>query len=118
MHTFRIARFLVLATCGAAALSLPACGEGIERTTQGSASRSHLQQQVDDAELKSRVNAALTEDGHLQANAITVTVKKGEVTLAGVVPVEQIARADEVARRINGVAVVINALRGAAPPAS
>jgi osmotically-inducible protein OsmY len=118
MNTFRTARFLVLATYGALALSLPACGEGIERTTQGSAPRSHLQQQMNDAELKSRVNAALTADGHLQAEAITVTVKKGEVTLAGVVPVEQIARADDVARRINGVAVVINALRGAATPAS
>jgi hyperosmotically inducible periplasmic protein len=115
MNTFRIDRFLVLASWGAVALGLPACGEGIERTTQTSTPRSHLQQQVDDVELKSRVNAALTADGHLQAGAITVTVKKGEVTLAGVVPADQITRADEVARRINGVAVVINALRSAVP---
>lgn len=117
MKTLVIVRSLLLAAAGAVALGLPACSDDLERNTRApnEAPRSHLQQQVGDAELKSRVDAALKADGHLQADAITVTVKKGEVTLAGAVPPDQITRADEIARHITGVAVVINALRSAAP---
>jgi hyperosmotically inducible protein len=69
---------------------------------------------VDD-ELKARVDAALSADGGIQAGAITVSARKGEVTLSGVVPPEQIFRADAIAREIPGVSLVINALRPVLP---
>jgi hyperosmotically inducible protein len=70
---------------------------------------------VDDDELKARVDAALSADGGIQAGAITVSARKGEVTLSGVVPPEQIFRADAIAREIPGVSLVINALRPVLP---
>ena len=116
MNLFNVFRRFALAAASAGLLGLAACGDGLEREvraeTQGPRARLL---RIDDAELKSRVAEALTADRQLQADAITVTVKKGEVTLAGVVPPEQIMRADEIARRISGVALVINALRSATP---
>ena len=70
---------------------------------------------TDDGELKARVDAALRADGQIQAGAITVSAREGEVTLIGVLSVEQIFRADAIARDIPGVRVIINALRPVLP---
>lgn len=107
---------IALALAALAAIALPACDgrSAVERApTAKEASRPLVR--ADDATLKARVNAALSADGHVQASAITVTVNRGEVTLDGVVPADQITRADAIARDITGVQVVINALRPAMP---
>ncbi|ANQ84939.1 BON domain-containing protein [Azoarcus olearius] len=108
-----------LALACAATLVLAACGEpsGVERgvTTAAENGGSPLTVRADDAALKARVNAALAADEKVEAKAITVTVNRGEVKLDGVVPADQITRADAIARDISGVQVVINALRPAQP---
>jgi len=43
-----------------------------------------------------------------------VSSERGQVTLSGNVPADQIGRADAIARRVEGVHEVINALRPAA----
>lgn len=70
---------------------------------------------VDDSALKARVAAALKTEGGVDPAAITITVARGEVKLNGVVPAEQIVRADALVRKVDGVKVVINALRPATP---
>ena len=109
---------ILFATAVAVAVALPACRDGnaLEYYDSAASEFGHLGRvRVDDDELKARVDAALTADGHIKAGAITVSARKGEVTMIGVVPVEQIFRADAIARDIPGVSVVINALPPALP---
>ena len=69
-----------------------------------------------EARLKERVSTALAAERGVDSNAIAVTVnRKGEVKLEGVVPAEQIIRADIVVRKVAGVTEVINALQPGAP---
>ncbi|NMG17098.1 BON domain-containing protein [Aromatoleum bremense] len=73
-------------------------------------------QAVDDAVLTTKVKTALLAEEGLDAGAISVSSEKGVVTLRGNIPANQITRADAVARKVEGVQEVINAL--AAPPSS
>ncbi|MBV5285610.1 MAG: BON domain-containing protein [Methyloversatilis discipulorum] len=68
-----------------------------------------------DGVLKTRVVDALRQDSSLNTDSMIVTVREGEVKLNGVVPAEQITRADSVVRKVDGVRVVINALRPTTP---
>ncbi|MCR6666020.1 MULTISPECIES: BON domain-containing protein [Methyloversatilis] len=68
-----------------------------------------------DGVLKTRVVEALRQDSSLNTDSMIVTVREGEVKLNGVVPAEQITRADTVVRKVDGVRVVINALRPTTP---
>lgn len=68
-----------------------------------------------DGVLKTRVVEALRQDSSLHTDSMIVTVREGEVKLNGVVPAEQITRADSVVRKVDGVRVVINALRPTTP---
>ncbi|CAI10093.1 BON domain-containing protein [Aromatoleum aromaticum] len=73
-------------------------------------------QAVDDAVLTTKVKTALLAEEGLDAGAISVSSEKGVVTLTGSIPATQVPRADAVARKVEGVQEVINAL--AAPPPS
>ncbi|TDN55915.1 BON domain-containing protein [Azoarcus indigens] len=99
-------------------LALAGCGDKIQ-TEEGPTSVSETSrptpEPVNDDVLRARVNAALGADSRVQASAITVTVARGQVTLDGLVPADQITRADAIAREVAGVEEVINALRPAMP---
>lgn len=71
-------------------------------------------QAVDDAVLTTRVKTALLAESSVSGGAISVSSERGQVTLSGNVPADQIGRADAIARRVEGVHEVINALRPAA----
>lgn len=110
---------LILLTAAIAlAAALPACRDsnarGVSFGASGIENHEPLHVRID-RELKARVDAALDADGNIKAEAITVCIRKGAVTLIGVVPPEQIIRADLIARHIPGVRAVTNALRPVLP---
>lgn len=72
-------------------------------------------QAVDDAVLTTKVKTALLAEEGLDAGAISVSSEKGVVTLTGNIPAAQIPRADAVARKVEGVQEVINALAAPSP---
>lgn len=112
MNTLRIP--VVLAMAGACTVWLSACEDsgavsrGFQTTLSG---RSAAAGQVDDEVLKSRVLGALNAHRRLLGDGISVNVSRGEVTLSGAVPADQIMRADALAWSVPGVKVVINVLR-------
>lgn len=67
-------------------------------------------QAVDDAVLSTRVKTALIAESSVSGGDITVSSERGQVTLTGSVPPEQIKRADAIVRKVQGVQKVINAL--------
>lgn len=67
-------------------------------------------QAVDDAVLTTKVKTALLAEEGLDAGSISVSSEKGVVTLSGNIPADQITRADAVARKVEGVQEVVNAL--------
>lgn len=74
--------------------------------------------EAEDPTLPGRINQALLADSSINSRAISVTTDKGQVTLNGSVPAEQIIRADAIVRGVTGVKEVINALQPTvAPPA-
>jgi hyperosmotically inducible protein len=70
---------------------------------------------VDDAVLTTRVKSTLLAESSLNAGDISVSSSSGQVTLSGTVPAEQIARADAIVRKVDGVSEVINALTPKTP---
>ncbi|WP_332675140.1 BON domain-containing protein [Aromatoleum sp.] len=70
---------------------------------------------VDDAALTTRVKSALVGDASVNGGDISVSSSGGEVTLSGTVPAAQITKADAIARSVQGVSEVINALTPAEP---
>lgn len=67
---------------------------------------------VDDAALTASVNAALVSDKPANFTRIDVDTTNGVVALNGTVPTaEQRARAEELARRVDGVKRVVNNLQ-------
>ncbi len=67
---------------------------------------------IDDTALTVKVNGMLMEDETLPVRKIDVDVLNGHVTLTGVVDTrEQKARAEEIARRVEGVTGVTNNLQ-------
>lgn len=64
---------------------------------------------TDDARLEAEVASALANDAEADAADVTVTVKDGQVTLAGQVGrQEEVARCTEIALRVRGVAAIHN----------
>ena len=76
---------------------------------------SRIARAVDDAALSTRVKSALVGDASVNGGDISVSSTGGEVTLSGTVPAEQITKADAIARSVEGVSEVINALTAAEP---
>jgi len=69
-------------------------------------------ERVDDAALASKVDAKLVADPEVAANNVDVDVQDGVVTLSGVVKTARAKqRAEDVARRIEGVRRVINEIK-------
>lgn len=89
--------------------------QAADPTTAAPATEPAAEAKVADGVLGSRVKAALAADGRINAGAISVAVANGQVTLDGIVPADQITRADAVARSVAGVVEVINALEPALP---
>jgi len=109
---------LLVALFAVCSLALTGCGDKIQ-TEEGPTSVTETARRapepMNDEVLKARVNAALGADSRVQASAISVTVARGQVTLDGSVPADQITRADAIAREVTGVEEVINALRPVMP---
>ncbi len=69
-------------------------------------------QYVDDATIATRAKAALVKDSTVSASDFNVDVYKGNVTLTGVAKnAEEVARAIDDIKRVQGVASVKNATR-------
>jgi len=65
-----------------------------------------------DSRIEEEVNEALTQDHHVDASDIVVSVSNGEVTLTGIVGSREMKRrAEDVAERCAGVRDVFNNLR-------
>jgi osmotically-inducible protein OsmY len=111
------------AALGAAAMlaALAACNDSSVSGSGGAARLPDLPRidaaAVDDTLLVTRIKQALMADKRIDAAAISIGAAKGQVTLNGTVPAEQINRIDATVREVAGVKIVINALRPT-PPAS
>lgn len=112
-------RLLVgLATVGA--LALTGCGRppeepGRDPVSSREAPPRLASDALDESALPGRIRQALKADSKIDVDAISITVSKGQVTLSGNVPADQIIRADTIARGVPGVKEVINALQPTLP---
>jgi hyperosmotically inducible periplasmic protein len=70
-------------------------------------------QAVDDTSITAKVKAELLAKSDVNGTDISVDTKQGQVTLSGTVPPAQIARAEEIARKVDGVREVVNQLKPA-----
>lgn len=75
-------------------------------------------QALDDSGITAKVKAELAADKEVSGLQITVDTEHGKVTLSGSVPAAQIARAEQIARGVQGVREVDNQLKAAAGPSS
>ncbi len=67
---------------------------------------------IDDAVISTKVKAAFVEDDELKASEIQVETYKGTVQLSGFVAERSdVGRAEQVARKVNGVKSVKNDIR-------
>lgn len=107
--------FCILAVAGLPLFAACSDRQATEPTMAAPGNPPVAEAKVSDEVIGSRVKAALAADGRINAGAITVAVTKGQVKLDGIVPADQIARADTVARSVAGVEEVINALEAALP---
>jgi hypothetical protein len=115
----RLLRLWVWLATGAA-LALTACGRPPEEPGRDPLSSREIPSRlgsdaVDEAALPGRIRQALKADSKIDVDAISITVSKGQVTLSGNVPADQIIRADTIARGVPGVKEVINALQPTLP---
>lgn len=110
-------RWVWLATLGA--LVLTGCGRPPEEPGRDPLTSRESPRQaadaLDDAALPGRIRQALKADSKINVDAISITVSKGQVTLNGNVPADQIIRADTIVRGVPGVKEVINALQPTLP---
>lgn len=96
-------RLFMLGILGMSALSLTAC----ESTTGISA-----RETVDDAKITAWVQGKLTSEKASNFTRIDVDTNRGVVTLTGVVQnVSDKSRADDIARKVEGVRNVVNNLQ-------
>ena len=102
MRTLKL--FLICLFTGVTAVQVVGCASTPEHRSTG--------QFVDDGALTARVKTALaSQDGIGEAMNVNVTTYRGTVELSGFVDSEQTAqRAEQVARRVDGVRVVKNDL--------
>lgn len=71
-------------------------------------------QAVDDTAITTKVKTELLAEKDVNGTAISVDTKNGQVTLTGTVPPAQIARAEQIARKVDGVREVVNQLKAEA----
>lgn len=112
---------LLIGLSTAGALALTGCGSppeepGREPLSSRAVPPRLASDPLDEAALPGRIKQALKADSQVNVEAISVTVNKGQVTLNGNVPADQIIRADTIARSVPGVKEVINALQPTLPP--
>jgi hyperosmotically inducible periplasmic protein len=100
-----------------AALALTACNRPPEEPGRDPLSSREMPPRFasDEAALPGRIRQALKSDSKIDVDAISIAVSKGQVTLSGNVPADQIIRADTIARGVPGVKEVINALQPTLP---
>jgi hyperosmotically inducible protein len=97
------ARIFAIAIALALPLSIGACAQTKTSDSTG--------EYIDDAAITTRVKTAIVEDSALKVMQIDVTTTRNVVKLSGTVDSPQmVARAGDVARRVNGVSSVDNYL--------
>lgn len=89
-----------------------------EQNAPGSGPAGQAGQALDDSGITAKVKAELAADKEVSGLQITVDTEHGKVTLSGSVPAAQIARAEQIARGVQGVREVDNQLKAAAGPSS
>lgn len=103
----------------ASLLGLAACERADNRATAPGAveqSASRAGQAVDDTAITAKVKTELMAEKDVNGTAISVDTKNGQVTLTGTVPPPQIARAEQIARKVDGVREVVNQLKAETAP--
>jgi hyperosmotically inducible periplasmic protein len=68
-------------------------------------------QALDDTAITTKVKTELLAEKGVNGTQISVDTKNGQVTLSGTVPPTQIALAEQVARKVDGVREVVNQLK-------
>ena len=71
-------------------------------------------QALDDTAITTKVKTDLLAEKGVNGTSISVDTKNGQVTLTGTVPPAQIARAEAIARKVDGVREVVNQLKAEA----
>lgn len=100
-HLFR--PFAILAAAAVFSFALAGCGSTPTQASTG--------QYIDDSVITTKVKAKLFEDPDIKSGQISVETFKGEVQLSGFVASKAaIARATEIARKVEGVQGVRNSL--------
>jgi osmotically-inducible protein OsmY len=102
---------LAFALSAAIALALAACAGDRPRNQTGGSASSEVKQDTQNAALTAKVKTALAADVGLRTLNINVDSSGNTVTLKGAVDsAETRRRAEEVARKVDGVATVRNEL--------
>jgi hyperosmotically inducible protein len=102
---------LALAVTAAAALALAACAGDRPRNQTGGSASTEIKSDTRNAALTAKVKSALAADVGLKTLKIDVDSMGNTVTLKGAVDSEATKkRAEEVARKVDGVATVRNEL--------
>lgn len=99
-----IACLIALSACDRTASNAPETASLVEKVGRSSAAS-------DDALITTLVKAALVAHQDINGKAISVSTRRGQVTLSGSIPASQIARAEQIARAVDGVRTVDNRLR-------
>jgi len=104
----------------ACVVGLAGCGKADNKATEQAAApaapqaSSRVGQALDDTAITTKVKTELLAQKDVNGTAISVDTKDGQVTLSGTVPPAQIARAEEITRKVDGVREVVNQLRAEA----
>jgi hyperosmotically inducible protein len=102
---------LAFAISGVVALALAACAGDRPRNQTGGSASTEIKQDTKNAALTAKVKSALAADVGLRTLKIDVDSMGNTVTLKGAVDsAETRRRAEEVARKVDGVATVRNEL--------
>jgi osmotically-inducible protein OsmY len=102
---------LAFAVSAALALALAACAGDRPRNQTGGSASTEIKQDTKNAALTAKVKSALAADVGLKTLRIDVDSMGNSVTLKGAVDsAETRRRAEEVARKVDGVATVRNQL--------
>lgn len=105
----------------ACVVGLAGCGRADQKAAERSAAApaapttsERVGQAIDDTTITTKVKTELMAEKGVNGTAISVDTKNGQVTLSGTVPSDQIARAEQIARRVDGVREVVNQLKSEA----
>jgi hyperosmotically inducible periplasmic protein len=105
----------------ACVVGLAGCGRSDNKTAAERSSAApppqastQVGQALDDTAITTKVKTELLAEKDVNGTAISVDTKNGQVTLSGTVPPAQIARAEAVTRKVDGVREVVNQLKAEA----